>query len=449
MAWNTLSVRSRRGRMLMDFFLSGTARFSAEKINRKSKTGFTFVMALLASLLAPGLAARADPPCVNWTQRVPLTSPSARVGHKMAFDGARDVTVMFGGYYYESGQDHYLNDTWEWNGATWVQRNPATSPPARRWSAMAYDIARGVTVLFGGDNGTCNNDTWEWDGTNWAQLNPATSPPTRTYHVMAYDSVRGVTVLFGGSCGSNLDDTWEWNGTIWTQRSPVTIPPARSSHAMAYDSIRGVAVIFGGWYGLSDTWEWDGTTWTQRSPMTSPSWRYIHAMAYDRGRGVTILFGGAAFNGSDIHFGDTWEWDGANWTQRSVTSTPSARYGHAQAYDSNRGTIVLFGGTDGINFLADTFEFGTDSDCDGIIEPIDNCPAVANPDQADLDGDGIGDACDDDIDGDGVPNDIDDCPMNKPGLPVDCQGRPLRDCNGDCNVDGRDLQCIVNEMLGQ
>jgi hypothetical protein len=35
----------------------------------------------------------------------------------------------------------------------------------------------------------------------------------------------------------------------------------------------------------------------------------------------------------------------------------------------------------------------------------DNCPGVAGDDQADQDGDGLGDACDSDIDGDGVSND--------------------------------------------
>jgi hypothetical protein len=36
----------------------------------------------------------------------------------------------------------------------------------------------------------------------------------------------------------------------------------------------------------------------------------------------------------------------------------------------------------------------TDSDGDGIADASDNCPAVANPDQADADGDAVGNACD-------------------------------------------------------
>jgi hypothetical protein len=54
-----------------------------------------------------------------------------------------------------------------------------------------------------------------------------------------------------------------------------------------------------------------------------------------------------------------------------------------------------------------------------------------------------------DSDGDGVPDGYDICPDTAPGLPVDCAGRPLRDCNGDCRVDGEDLQFIIAELLGQ
>jgi probable HAF family extracellular repeat protein len=50
-----------------------------------------------------------------------------------------------------------------------------------------------------------------------------------------------------------------------------------------------------------------------------------------------------------------------------------------------------------------------DSDGDGILDNDDNCPDTPNPDQSDLDGDGIGDVCDPDVDGDGVPNESDNC----------------------------------------
>jgi PKD repeat protein len=52
-----------------------------------------------------------------------------------------------------------------------------------------------------------------------------------------------------------------------------------------------------------------------------------------------------------------------------------------------------------------------DSDYDGTVDGVDNCPDVRNPEQVDIDGDGLGNACDTDIDGDGFDNEIDNCPM--------------------------------------
>ncbi|HEX8123879.1 MAG TPA: thrombospondin type 3 repeat-containing protein [Solirubrobacteraceae bacterium] len=45
-----------------------------------------------------------------------------------------------------------------------------------------------------------------------------------------------------------------------------------------------------------------------------------------------------------------------------------------------------------------------DADLDGVANGPDNCRFVANPDQANLDVDAQGDACDDDVDGDGLTN---------------------------------------------
>jgi hypothetical protein len=54
-----------------------------------------------------------------------------------------------------------------------------------------------------------------------------------------------------------------------------------------------------------------------------------------------------------------------------------------------------------------------DWDADGILNPDDNCVFTPNPDQADVDNDGDGDACDPDSDGDGISDNDDNC-INTP-----------------------------------
>src|SRR5437667_12879814 len=64
--------------------------------------------------------------------------------------------------------------------------------------AMAYDEVRGNAVIFGGGTAippTVFNDTWVWDGTTWTQLFPATSPSARSSSALTYHAARGTAVL--------------------------------------------------------------------------------------------------------------------------------------------------------------------------------------------------------------------------------------------------------------
>lgn len=89
-----------------------------------------------------------------------------------------------------------------------------------------------------------------------------------------------------------------------------------------------------------------------------------------------------------------------------------------------------------------------DGDGDGVVDPSDNCPAVANSDQADADRDGVGDVCDDDADNDGVSDEQDNCPAvanaNQRDLDADsigdaCDPEDNRDSDGDGVGNEEDL----------
>ncbi len=267
----------------------------------------------------------------DWTRRS-RSGPSGRMAFAMAFDSARHVSVLFGGIEIQ-GSTTLFSDTWEWNEAGWTQR-VVTGPSPRRMHAMAYDSARNVTVLFGGlDAAGTLAETWEWNGSDWIQRS-VSGPSPRNQTAMAYDSARGVTVLFGGGGGPNgpTGDTWEWNGSAWSHRD-VSGPPPRTRHAMAYDSARAVTVLFGGHNSggdsLGDTWDWNGTAWTERL-VAGPSARNGSAMAYDSTRGVTVLFGGV--NSQAGSNGSLWELGVLCLAAPTITSQPTAQLGCPGAF---------------------------------------------------------------------------------------------------------------------
>ena len=88
---------------------------------------------------------------------------------------------------------------------------------------------------------------------------------------------------------------------------------------------------------------------------------------------------------------------------------------------------------------------GGDTDCDGICQDVDNCPDVANTDQANSDSDFLGDLCDNcsmvsnpnqaDLDNDGVG---DLCDINKDG---DC-------CDAGVDDDDLDPTTRVGSIIG-
>src|SRR5262245_7822685 len=299
------------------------------------------------------------PAQTDWRDVSPNTPCAARVAPGAVYDAVRGCTVAFGGYAWSFTQTY--------DGGRWFTPSLAVEPPIRVRHAMAFDLARGRTVLFGGMNSPFFDDTWEWDGTAWQQRS-VTGPSARIESVMAHDILRGRTVLFGGwTTSGGANDTWEWDGTSWTQRQPLHRPPPHAtsslypSATMSYDVNRGRCVLVRFTLpnpGLADVWEWDGNDWLHPTPPSSPPYRANPAQAFDLSMGRTVLFGGRPYPFTQQPYDEMWAWDGSTWQLITPVAgpTPGRREAAGLVYDATRARLVLFGGQDA-GVLLDTWEW--------------------------------------------------------------------------------------------
>jgi hypothetical protein len=182
--------------------------------------------------------------------------------------------------------------------------------------------------------------------------------------MFVFDAARGVAVLFGGEdfAGRMLDDTWTWHGMGWTARSPQRHPSARDGASGVYDSLRRVVWLFGGFSTRStdgrpilyhDMWNWDGANWTNSTPTLSPevisysqavpraAWgtSWVGAgMVFDEALGNVVLVGqflGPTTNDTT----DTWAWDGSAWSVAGIQGGPQPP-GYL-FYDPSVGLVVF------------------------------------------------------------------------------------------------------------
>lgn len=145
--------------------------------------------------------------------------------------------------------------------------------------------------------------------------------------------------------------------------SLLAFPTARMDGGMVDSTEAGGIILFGGITDpdangvrreLSDTWKWNGTRWTQLYPQSSPSARAGFSMAYDSNRGRVLLFGGSHDN---VSLSDTWVFRASDWQDLQTPAAPPARFHGAIAFDPVSDRAVLYGGTNQDGPLYDTWAF--------------------------------------------------------------------------------------------
>ena len=302
----------------------------------------------------------------TWTQLNDLTTPGPRSLHVFETDPTNKVVWMFGGI----DENSTLADFWQYVNGGWLRTPYDTSSSSAPVSCLtpvsAFDTDRQKLVVVCADS-----TVYEWDGTAWKQFtNLKPAPPARRFSNMVYDRNIKKSVLFGGYDDTNyLNQTWTWNGTAWAQVKNK--PPTLRSHmAMWFDPTLNKTVVYGGIgrktadgviVRFSDMWSFDGTGWTDMKIVNTPGPRYGAQVVVDPRNNHVYLFGGISIRTdgtvqNQVYKDDTWEWDGAAWTEITTANSPDARENGAFEYDPGRDELVLFGGYAG-HYLSDVWVF--------------------------------------------------------------------------------------------
>ena len=281
--------------------------------------------------------------------------PEARFSYSLTHNSDTHETILFGGF----APGMKFDDTWSWNGHEWKLLSN-NGPAARDSGAITYDTKRKCVFLFGGHtfDDRFEKDTWQWKNNQWKMLD-VTAPPARNHSSMIYFPDIDKTILFGGRTKKeDLGDTWTWDGESW-QQLHIKGPSPRDGYRIVYNNIDKKLILFGGrarvgsiHSRLGDTWEFDGAKWTQVND-TGPEPRSHHGMFFDQASNKVILFGGESSFSS--YFNDFWSWGDNQW-ERLDTPIPSPRSRIFMTPQAN-GKIMLFGGNSDSGPLSDTWEW--------------------------------------------------------------------------------------------
>jgi cysteine-rich repeat protein len=286
----------------------------------------------------------------TWTERTPnglfpISSEPGVIGGEgfaFAYNEKTKKTVRYGGRY-------GLTEVWEIGAYIWTMPEPASTPPTKLRSDMAYDINLQKMILYGGmetGNWRGYNDTWSWDGSIWVMLKSKESTETgvpegtgRIDHAMA--SGKNGVLLFGGTQNCEArngtctwkNDTYLFGSNTWTKLNHTG--PNLKFPRMVYDEHRDVFVMYG---SSTTTYEFKDNQWTAYNVTPNPGIRDLATMTYNNNMKVTLLYSG----GSN---GKIWYWNGTKWGILKVGMEIDYGQWNRIAFDKDRKHTVFITGS--------------------------------------------------------------------------------------------------------
>lgn len=327
-----------------------------------------------------------------WSERAAAARPPPRADASLAWDPERGLLTLFGG----EGASGLLDDTWTFDGGSWQPRRAASRLPARAGAAMAA-APGGPLVLFGGRAASgAVADLWSRTADGWRALPAAgAEPPPRAHATLLPEPETSTLLLLGGD---GAPGSWRWRDGAWAPEAGVPAAGSPSLLAtlpgeLAPTLLTGCAGAepcapallrrgSGGWSRVNpgvgapragyaanltylpttrqfvllgalgdtrmdeardpETWIFEGGRW-RRFAGSSPQ-VVLAPLSYVPTLRALFFYGGRTLPRDALD--GAWTFDGSAWASLPADETMTRRYDHAQAWDSRRNALVVFGGYD-------------------------------------------------------------------------------------------------------
>ena len=399
-----------------------------------------------------------------WTEQQKLTASDGatgdRFGWSVSIDG--DTAVIGARWDDDNGSNSGSAYIYVRSNGVWSEQAKLTASDG--WSNDVFGSSvsiDGDTVVIGalwGDYGSGSAYVYVRSNGVWSEQQKLTASDGASGDEFGSTvSIDGDTVVIGAY---NDDDNGSYSGSayvyvrsngVWSEQQKLTASDGAVEDQFGSTvSIEGDTVVIGA-QGDDDHGSRSGSAYI--FPLTPPSPPHQDTSAVITGS----LDGNTTQGGFTFGSLQATDVDGlTDGTYFTVSNAPL--YGQAQINPSTGLWTYLAGavyvGADPFTVTVTDDLGGTteqvvsititapDSDGDGTYDFQDNCPSVFNADQANLDGDTFGDACDSDIDGDGTDNAFDAFPNDSTESAdndADNIGDNSDNCINDANADQANL----------
>lgn len=247
----------------------------------------------------------------------------------------------------------------------WALQRPRNFPVNFTAGKAAYFTRFGMTAIV------CINDflrdrveTWLWDGQAYHFIDDSFAEvydwQFRESTGLIEDPAESRLLLF--SWHSNRMQVWANEGSTWQLLNVADPRPPRmhSVHLSEYPPGNCV-IVLGAVTGESDsyemeTWEFRGDAWRKLESARNPPPIGIAGMAYDSIRGTILLYGGDDLNVTRC-LNETWEFKGQDWRRIDTVAAPQFRSSPIMSFHEAADRLFVTGGHCGDDTFGDFWEY--------------------------------------------------------------------------------------------